>query len=136
MQISNLRYSQATDHDIRNNDVIVGVAVLPNLKRYFFLRATWKLGKIQGVWSVQYIQFGFCMQMCGVGIILTPPSLGRVKLIECVIFNWILVSYYSERIFSTLLPVFIFREASRLLAVYYTCIRPPQINCIYFYNFI
>ena len=51
----------------------MGVAVKPNLKNCFFSKGYLKLRKTRRVSTVKYMQFGFCMQICGAVGHFDPP---------------------------------------------------------------
>ena len=69
MQISNLSHFIRANHDIRNGDVIVCVAVQPNSKKNYkdYL-------KLRKTGTVQLIQFGFCMQIFSAMDTLDPSD--------------------------------------------------------------
>ena len=62
------------DHYIRNDDVIVGVAVKPNLKNCFFLKAIQNLGKLKEFQLLSICSLGFVCRYVVLWVTLTPPQ--------------------------------------------------------------
>ena len=60
-------------HILNLNDFIETDQVL----QIFFSKDYLKLKKIWGVWTFQYVEFGFCMQICSAGNHFDPHPQGR-----------------------------------------------------------
>ena len=68
------------DHATRNDDVIVGVAVKPNLKNRFFLKAIQNLGKLKEFQLLSICSLGFVCRYVELWVtLIPPPSRNRVK---------------------------------------------------------